>query len=215
MNFYNKKVVILIKNEIIQTVYEQFCENGYSTSLSEIAKASGLKKQSLYNYFDSKEDLFLEMIEIKVDEHYCEQIIDLNSYENLDTIAQLENAFKSLITSFKDTEKLKFWKRLFIIENSTLLRGTEKVIKRNEYPFSEKLREILFQVIKTRPEWVAHRSSITLSYVSLIYGILDCYLLFGDEENLNKYIEDVWSFFAQGLQSYIKDDTDNNELEEK
>jgi len=54
-----------MKKEIIQVTYEAFAEKGYSATLSEISGRLGLKKSSLYNYFDNKEEIFLEMIEIK------------------------------------------------------------------------------------------------------------------------------------------------------
>jgi len=193
-----------MRKEIIQAAYEAFSEKGYSASLSAIVEVLGLKKQSLYNYFDSKEELFIEMIEVKIKEHYSEQITILKSYKKLETVEQLEKIFISFIDSFQDNQKLKFWKRLLLIKNPSLLARTKEVIKRNEYPFNRRLREVLLELFKDRPDLEKHQNSIILSYVSLIYGILDAYLLYGDEENFDQYIKDVWGFFYQGLQSYLE-----------
>ena len=70
--------------------YIKFSEKGYSATLRKIAKASGLKKQSLYNCFDSKAVSFIEMIERKVKNHFNQQIVDLIAYQSLETIEQLE-----------------------------------------------------------------------------------------------------------------------------
>lgn len=195
-----------MKKEIIQVTYEAFAEKGYSATLSEISGRLGLKKSSLYNYFDNKEELFLEMIEIKLREHYNEQMINLSSYENLEAIEQLESIFRHFIASFEDIKKLKFWKRLLLIKDSSLLEKTKEVIRKNEYEFTKKLREILLDILKNRPDLEKHHDSIILSYGSLIFGVLDGYLLYGNGIKYDQYIDAIWNFYYQGLQCYLKDD---------
>jgi len=195
-----------MREEIIQSTYVAFSEKGYNASLSEILGGLGLKKSSLYNYFDNKEELFLEMIEIKLKEHYNEQLIHLKSFKNLEIIDQLKNIFMSFIKSFQDIQKLKFWKRLLLIQKSSLLERTKDVIKKNEYPYSKKIGEILSEILETHPKLKKYHRPIFLSYISFIHGVLEGYLLYGDEENFNQYIEDVWSFFAKGLQCYLNED---------
>lgn len=48
------------KEKILRIAYEKFSEKGYNTPLSEIAVAAGIKKQSIYNYFENKDALFLK-----------------------------------------------------------------------------------------------------------------------------------------------------------
>jgi len=59
-----------IKTKIIENACILFCQEGDNMSLAQIAHASGMKKQSLYNYFTSKEDLIQEMLTAKVTEYY-------------------------------------------------------------------------------------------------------------------------------------------------
>ena len=50
-------------SEIIDAALEIFVEHGYAASkLDDIAKKAGVSKGSLYRYFDSKADLFKEMV---------------------------------------------------------------------------------------------------------------------------------------------------------
>ena len=50
-------------NEIISAALEVFVEHGYAASkLDDIASKAGISKGSLYRYFDSKADLFKEMV---------------------------------------------------------------------------------------------------------------------------------------------------------
>ena len=50
-------------SEIIDAALDIFVEHGYAASrLDDIAKKAGISKGSLYRYFDSKADLFKEMV---------------------------------------------------------------------------------------------------------------------------------------------------------
>ena len=52
------------REQIILTALEAFAKRGYHrTSISEIAKAAGISKGLMYNYFDSKEDLLIGVLE--------------------------------------------------------------------------------------------------------------------------------------------------------
>jgi AcrR family transcriptional regulator len=199
-----------IKNKIIDVTYRKFSEKGYSATLREIAKASGLKKQSLYNYFDSKEALFFEMINFEVENHFKDRLVDLKALDTLETTEQLKKIFMSIIDSYKDLEKLKFWKRLLLIEKKSLLVETKKIIKANEYIFTKQLRSILLEILSKKPELSQYYDRILLTYMSLIHGVLDGYLLYGDEEYFDEYINEVWLFYWQGLQCYLKGDIIEN-----
>lgn len=52
------------REQIILTALESFAKRGYHrTSISEIAKAAGISKGLMYNYFDSKEYLLIAVLE--------------------------------------------------------------------------------------------------------------------------------------------------------
>ena len=198
--------MISIKNKILEVTYEKFSKKGYSTSLREIAKSAGLKKQSLYNYFNSKDELFSEMIESEVQKHFNKRLIDLNSYKNLEKVEQLKQIYMSIVDSYRDMDKLRFWKRLLLIENEVLLIRTKLYIKEYEGIFTKKLREILLEILTEKPGTEKYLNRILLSYMSLIHGVLDGYLLYGDKDDFDTYIEEIWQFFWQGLQCYLNEE---------
>jgi AcrR family transcriptional regulator len=52
------------RDRLLQVATQLFAERGYSgTSMADIAEGVGVRKASLYNYFPSKEDLLLELLE--------------------------------------------------------------------------------------------------------------------------------------------------------
>ncbi|MEG2720957.1 MAG: TetR/AcrR family transcriptional regulator [Oscillospiraceae bacterium] len=76
------------KAKIIETMYHLIAEKGYDkSSIGQIAEAIGIKKASIYYYFKSKEDIFLEMVKGLYEEDYYDRSelfdknIDVNSYE--------------------------------------------------------------------------------------------------------------------------------------
>ena len=63
----NEKLKQKRREQIILTALENFANRGYHrTSISDIAKAAGISKGLMYNYFDSKEDLLIAVIEYVV-----------------------------------------------------------------------------------------------------------------------------------------------------
>ena len=59
---------------IIDTAYRLFRANGFEkTSMSEVTAQVGGSKATLYNYFSSKEELFLECM-VSITDHYLEGI---------------------------------------------------------------------------------------------------------------------------------------------
>ena len=53
-----------IKNKIIEAAVKEFSEHGYEkSSMRTIAKAAGISVSNTYNYYKSKEELFVTIIE--------------------------------------------------------------------------------------------------------------------------------------------------------
>lgn len=52
------------KNKIVATMYDLVAEKGYDkTSIGQISDSIGIKKASVYYYFKSKEEIFLQMVQ--------------------------------------------------------------------------------------------------------------------------------------------------------
>lgn len=83
------------RQAIIDTARAVFSEQGFAeTSMSAIAAKLGGSKATLYNYFSSKEELFVAIIQQFASEHLCEV------YRLLDTKAPLRTALESFGSGF-------------------------------------------------------------------------------------------------------------------
>jgi AcrR family transcriptional regulator len=99
-----------IRNEkvelIMTTALELFANNGYdSTSISKIAKAAGISKGLMYNYFQSKEallakimmsgmDSFLHFLQVEDMEHIKKEELIRFIDGNLDSLKQNTDYYK-------------------------------------------------------------------------------------------------------------------------
>lgn len=58
------------KDEILTVAYELFCKNGYAnTFMSDVAKICGVKKPTVYYYFENKKVLALKLLERQKDRY--------------------------------------------------------------------------------------------------------------------------------------------------
>ena len=90
------------RKEIMEAAIAVFSRTGYHrTKIKDIADEAGLGKGTVYEYFDSKEDLFLKMAE-----HLFGQYLE-NQEAMLRTIADPEKQIRTLISS--SIEQAAMW----------------------------------------------------------------------------------------------------------
>ena len=91
---------------------------------------------------------------------------------------------------------------------------TKRLIKEYERTFTITIREILVQILSENPGAEKYLDRILLSFMSLIHGVLDGYLLYGDEDYFDTYVEEVWIFFWLGLKYYLNKEITTDERKE-
>lgn len=119
------------KEMILKTARELLVENGFAkTTLEDIANAVGMRKSSLYYYYDNKE-LLLRDVLIREEERFFELVYkDVESEKSLqDKILKMENAkFKYLA----ETSKMYMMAPNIYIEFKTLLYDYIIQVKQKE-----------------------------------------------------------------------------------
>ncbi|MDQ0242818.1 AcrR family transcriptional regulator [Bacillus fengqiuensis] len=86
------------QTRIIETAMKLFSQKGYhSTSIQEIAENSGIAKGSIYNYFSSKEDLFMSIFK-----HYHERLFNkVSQVEQNETLSDHDMFAEQLYIQFQ------------------------------------------------------------------------------------------------------------------
>lgn len=196
------------REKILQVAYEKFCNKGYNTALSEIATAAGIKKQSIYNYYENKDALFFEMIKLEVDTYFHQRLDEIRALKDGAPEEQLKTMFFSIINYYSDIPKLKFWRWLLLIESKDLFERTQASIQAYELEFSKELRKCVGNLLNDEKKNEAYALPIIQSFMSLLHGTLDGILLYHDIFESEKYTENVWFMFWTGVEGII-----NQELE--
>lgn len=140
------------QDNVFTTAISVFAEQGYdAANINEIAKLAGISIGSMYSYFDSKEDLFLAMVE-KGLELLDRAMADCCPEEG--TILQvLERLFRVAI---RYTEKHPDMCRLYLLITTDNMKvQTERLSDRAEISFRSMYKELLKRAVdrgEVRPD---------------------------------------------------------------
>lgn len=184
---------------ILSVAYEKFSEKGYNASLSEIAKDSGIKKQTLYNYYESKDDLYFEVIRIEAIQYFTEmqqQFMNLNSK---DTRTKLEQIFKPLMNYFKDRNRYRFWRWLIVIDSEPLIAKCNELTNEHKKDFLEILRDTFSTGIKNGEIREQSIEALIDTFIVLVHGSLDAQVFYGNLIKRESFVENVWETFWNGI----------------
>lgn len=124
---------------IIEKAIKLFAAKGYhSTSIQEIAKACGIAKGTLYNYFESKEDVMLSVLK-----YYSKMI--LNEIENIAKDQRLtakEVFMEQIHFQFKECVKHRDFIEMHIREYAVNV--------------NEEINNLLFEIRSNRLRWLTN-----------------------------------------------------------
>jgi AcrR family transcriptional regulator len=133
------------KEMILDAALDAFLEKGFTgAKMSEIAARAGLAKATLYDYFESKETLFDELLYTKVTLPY------LSFEENLDQSASCESRIRhfmhmelEFLFNFMNEKNIlpNVLLHTELIANATIASATHRIISFKFRVLSELLRE--------------------------------------------------------------------------
>ena len=109
----DNKLQLNKKNQILDAALQVFVKKGYSeTRMDDIVHGSGMSKGAIYHHYDSKRDLFLELIDFW--EAYCFPDILDKKYKNKTASGTLREIVKDIIKTFKQKKyvflaELEIW----------------------------------------------------------------------------------------------------------
>ncbi|MGM7682318.1 TetR/AcrR family transcriptional regulator [Cytobacillus sp. Hm23] len=108
---------------ILETAMKLFAQNGYhNTSMQEIAHESGVAKGSLYNYFSSKEELFLSIFK-HFYEHFTKQ---MSEQINDEIISERDRFIIQIHRQLKEFTKYRDFLQMHMREKAFPERGKIK-----------------------------------------------------------------------------------------
>ena len=163
------------KSRIIDAAFENFVAHGYEgASLSVIAEHVGIRKASIYTHFDSKDALFLELLEtaFQLESEYLERCFNASHNETLPG----EGYCLALKDRYLESIALRFLIRMAYVPTPHLLTAIQESYVAYIQILSDQL-ELAFQARHFNPEQIqlfsdAYLGIIDSLSVELLYGEL-------------------------------------------
>ena len=117
------------KEEIIEAMYEIFAIKGYNASMSDISKKVGIKPQSIYSHFESKDQIVWLALEKEIESKFKSLKNKLESVENESCEIALKEITFYIFDYFDDYIRLKFWRNISLIQNEELRKKCRDKIR--------------------------------------------------------------------------------------
>ena len=190
---------MVTKRNITEAAFRLFAAKGfYETTTDNIAQVLGLKKQSLYSHFKSKNEIILAVLREQTDNIDNEIDVVIAEYRDKSVEMLLKFIFARIAIYMSLRDRLLLWKRLFLVELNSELSD---FLRDFNWQFLPKLTDELGAILSSRymhfsnPEMF---SSFFSSYMVMINGYLDLMLMTGYDSNS---FESTWKNFWYGTKS--------------
>jgi len=187
-------------NQLKEAALRQFALNGYEgTSLSSIASEVGIKKQSIYTYFKSKEELFVHSFN---DSLSCELYFIEHFFQGTNRTLPIENLLHKFLIEYLDRYDRNFNTSFFIRTSYYPPQQLRELIVRDSYQLTNNLEDLLETLFKEKEHLLHSQFSAdaaTAAYLTILDGLFVEMLYGGRSERLERRISSTWDVFWQGI----------------
>ncbi|TRZ39576.1 TetR/AcrR family transcriptional regulator [Niallia circulans] len=190
----------MTSDKIKQIAICHFARNGYEgASLGQIAAEVGIKKQSIYNHFKGKDELFLQICrDSNVYVIYTvKKYMEIN--RNLPFKQFLYNLLLVLKDQFEKNEFTRFCLRFSLFPPSHLYEQVKEIVYHYLYMF-EALLISVFEVSKLEGQihTEVYLEEATSAYLGLLDGIF-IEMLYGEPSRIQKRLNHSWTIYWRGI----------------
>ncbi|MFQ3546129.1 TetR/AcrR family transcriptional regulator [Halobacillus rhizosphaerae] len=190
----------MTQEAIINAGLKCFASYGYShTSLANIADEVGIKKPSLYNHFNSKNDIFLSVL-ASVGDREIDYLSSLEATAEQQSIEKrLHQLYKRYIQHLSESMEGLFFKRVTFFPPEEFAQDIRQMFTKVE----SKMNELLCPIMEQGKKDKALRSLPTETLTSAYYTLIDGLFLeenFYDRDVFEKRQQASWEIFWLGIQ---------------
>lgn len=187
-------------SEIKDAALKYFTIHGYEgASLAQIADAVGMKKQSIYAHFKSKDDLFLHVLRDAKEAELSSKLEYFGTNASPDPERDLYGFLQLIIDLFQRNELLKFWLRISFFPPAHLAQDIEKEVIDLEMQV-QRVLERKFQEWLDAGAIVGDAAQIpTLAFQGVVDSIILELVYGNDEKRLRDKLEASWAVFWRGV----------------
>lgn len=152
------------RREIALSSRELLLELGIrNITVSEISKAAGVGKGTIYEYFSHKEDIVFEIISIYMDEH-AKELLEISD-SNEDIKEKLKSFMLSLFDSSNSEQELKIYREFIAISLTSQIDEMSDFANNCKFRIANILRDMLQHHVQS-----GDISALSLEFVdSILY----------------------------------------------
>jgi AcrR family transcriptional regulator len=194
---------MITKQDITEAAYRLFASKGFhETTTEDIARSLGMKKQSLYSHFKSKNEIIGAVLNERAIEIENEITLILDEYRDEPIDILLKFMFTRMTVFMADRDRLLFWRRLLLIESDGEFGDFMYSYNWQVYnKLTLEIKEILTSNGYTSfndPEKIMY---FFISLLIVINGYLDWTLIAKYD---NSAVEIIWDYLWNGFKSLFK-----------
>lgn len=193
--YHKGGLIILDKKEALKTVaYEVFAKKGYkATGISEIAKQAGVAVGSFYNYYESKEAIFLD-IYVEENNRVRQAMIEKIDWEMdmIDLISQIFGYSRHLVS---------YNKILMEWYNPAIANELHKYYSSEEGKIANPFHQFLVKTFTSRltAEGYSQEKIQDILQVYDLFYYMDMNITENDFPDISKTIEILATNFVKGI----------------
>lgn len=187
------------RREILEAAEKVFGAQGFFlTTMSQIAEAADFGVGTLYNYFNSKEDLYFTLLNEKAEE--VNQMLrdrlseKTTAKEKIETILQLQ---------FRFVERNKDFFRIYISERGRFVSTKNKLAKEHQnrrIEYVNLLGQIMREGIRREEFKRIDAMDLAHAWAELVNSLVSHWLLTSDSKPLISKKEAILEIFLYGVQ---------------
>ncbi|WP_308636750.1 TetR/AcrR family transcriptional regulator [Paenibacillus silvisoli] len=189
-----------------QAALTLFAESGYEgVSLSEIAKSVGIKTPSIYAHFDSKEQLFIELLEDAIKEEQAKLLALLHETEAKPPIGRLRAMFLFYTDLDQITKGQSFLKRTLLMPPRHLQERLSQYLTAYEDEVTLHLTALLHGAAAQPAKQLNQEQTERL--LALFYALIDGLLVehkLYDSALYRRRQELLWGWLQEGISRETK-----------
>lgn len=190
------------KEEIIEIMTELFAEKGYNASMADIAKKVGIKVQSIYSHYESKDQIICMVLDREINTRFKFFETTILETKNINSEKALKKIYLSIIDYFNDYQKLKFWRNISLIQNDLLRIKCRDKIRSYEQENGKKMFIIFEKGVEHGEIKNVNLEGMINLYIAMIQGILDGMLLYyGYTLDMHAYAMKTWDAYWEGIRA--------------
>lgn len=199
------------KEKILLEAQKEFAKNGYiSANINRIAKNASISIGSMYSYFDSKEKLFLGVLQIGINTlEIALNTIDIEKNEFYDIVRDLLKIAREYATNYKEMNQI-------YMDLSSQVLEDMLIASRVSYDIEHLTKDIYKKIIKKgKKDGVVSKSidsdilsfyldniitTYQFSFTSTYWKNRLCILLKDKSENYEEIEEELITIIREGVQ---------------